>query len=61
MPIARADEEAKPRIKISGSVKIAHGMNDVIETAGHSARNMRRSRFSVNRQQEGRRQIAFAS
>ena len=35
MAIARADCEADAAIEIRRRVEIAHGMNDMVETAGH--------------------------
>jgi uncharacterized linocin/CFP29 family protein len=35
MPVARADGKAEAAIKRGRRVEIAHGVNDVIETARH--------------------------
>jgi hypothetical protein len=43
MAIARADGEAEAAIKRGGRVEIAHGMDDMVETAGHN-RNLAGSR-----------------
>jgi hypothetical protein len=37
MPIARADREPEPPIKLGRSVEIAHGMDNVIESARHES------------------------
>ena len=33
MAVARADREAEPPVQIGAGIEIAHGMDDVIETA----------------------------
>src|SRR5205807_7274564 len=38
MPIASADGEAEPAIKLCPGVEVAHGMDDVIEAARHCFR-----------------------
>ena len=35
MPVARADGKPEPFIQFSRAVEIAHGVNDMIETAAH--------------------------
>jgi hypothetical protein len=35
MPVARADGETEAAIKFGRCVEIAHGVNDVVETARH--------------------------
>ena len=37
MPVARADGEAEAAIKLRRRVEIAHGMDDMVEAAGHNA------------------------
>src|SRR5262249_22333947 len=38
MAVARADGEAEPPIKFGGRVEVAHGMDHVVEPAGHRSR-----------------------
>jgi hypothetical protein len=33
--VARADGEAEPPIQLGAGIEIAHGMNDMVETARH--------------------------
>ena len=40
MPVAGADGEAEPPIESGGRVEIAHGMNDMVETARHSSNHV---------------------
>ena len=36
VPVARANSETKPAIKVGGFIEIAYSVNDVIEPAGHT-------------------------